>query len=170
MSRAGVFFFLAAIAAAVATLRVQAQSPLPPYLVQENIGLPAVDEGALLSDETHTPKSAEALRRAGMRAMLHGDAIGSSGVPYKRGRLLVKFKDGVSQAAQAAAIASASRTGAKSQRPSYANFDIVNMDANEDAEATARALSQRPEVEYAQPEYRVRALFVPNDPFYKSSP
>ena len=43
------------------------------------------------------------------------------------------------------------------------------MDVNEDAEAMADALSRRPEVEYAQPSYRLHKMLVPNDQFYKQA-
>ena len=42
-----------------------------------------------------------------------------------------------------------------SARPSSANFDVVRIDPDEDAEAVARALSERADVEYAQAAYRV---------------
>ena len=62
-----------------------------------------------------------------------------------------------------------SRTAALSPRPAYANFDIVTIDAAEDAEAVARAFRARSDVEYAQPAYRVHTEFVPNDAFYRTA-
>jgi serine protease len=64
-------------------------------------------------------------------------------------------------------MAAASPTATVSERPSYANFDIVRIDPAEDPEAVAAAFRQRPDVEYAQPAYRVREYFVPNDQYYK---
>jgi serine protease len=169
MGRARVCFSVAACAAALVALSVRAQTPDPArYVIQANVGLPAVDEGILV-DDSHTPTSDETRHRVAVRSVLHADAVGSSGVPYKRGRMLVKFKDDASAPARLAALASALPGGVIGQRPSHADFDVVNIDPTEDAEAAARELGKRPEVEYAQPAYRVRTMFVPNDPFYKSS-
>src|SRR5262245_57724832 len=123
MGRTRVFFAAAAVAAALATIGTRAQTATPARLdIRENVGLPAVDEGALL-DVVHTPYATQTLRRQAIRAALHADGVSSSGAPYKRGRMIVKFKDGVSPEARAA-IASASSGGAIAARPTYANFDI----------------------------------------------
>jgi serine protease len=170
MPRIGVFLCAAALAAGLATLGVRAQPQGPAsLLIRENLGLPAIDLGVGI-DYTHTPATFEARRRAAVHAVLHSDGAGSSGVPYTRGRVIVKFRDAASAADRLNAVSSASGTGSIAARPTYANFDILSIDANEDAEATANRLSQRPEVEYAQPAYRVHTMFVPNDPLYKSSP
>ena len=163
--------FLAAIAmvAATATLSVRAQPPADDRLaIREGVGLPAVYEGAV-TDSSHTPAAIETQRRTAVRALLHTDGISSSGARYARGRLIVKFRDEASQSMREAAVAAASRTAAMMTRPSYANFDLLRTDPGEDAEALARTLAARPEVEYAQPAYRIHPMFVPNDPRYKSS-
>jgi serine protease len=173
MGRARVFFSVAAVIAALATLATigtRAQTTGAQRLdIREGVGLPAVDEGVLWG-ERRAPGSLEAARRLALHSVLRTDAVRSSGRVYKRGRVLVKFKDEVSASARAAALALASPTARIGERPSYANFDIVNVDPNEDAEATAQALANRPEVEYAQPAYRINTQFVPNDPLYASSP
>ena len=88
-----------------------------------------------------------------------------SGSRYVAGKVIVKFRDGVSPAARSSALAV---TSAKALlQPSYANFDVVAIDPNEDAEAAARALTARPDVEYAQAAYRVHTQFVPNDTNYR---
>ena len=79
----------------------------------------------------------------------------------------MKFRDGTSSAVRLNSVARVSAVSAVSERPSYANFDVLSIDPNSDAEAVADALSQRPEVEYAQAAYRVHKLFVPNDQYYK---
>src|SRR5437763_6352138 len=43
---------------------------------------------------------------------------------------------------------------------------MVSIDPSEDAEAVARSLSAQPDVEYAQPSYRMRPKFRPNDAYY----
>jgi serine protease len=165
-----VLFSCAAVAAgALVTLGVRAQSPETlRYEVLQNVGLSAVDEG-VIPDATHTPATLEALRRQAVKSALQGDAVSSAGVRYVPGRVIVKFRDGASESARANAIGAASSTGWMDARPSYANFDLMRMDAGEDAEAVASTLRQSADVEYAQPSYRIHTMFVPNDPLYKSS-
>ncbi|HEY7292066.1 MAG TPA: S8 family serine peptidase [Vicinamibacterales bacterium] len=170
MPRTRVLLSCAAAAVAATALGASTQPAGPAqFVIRENVGLPAVDEG-VLGDDSHTPNAIEARRRASIHAVMHTDGVGASGVPYARGRVIVKFRDTASMSARHDAIAAASRTGAMAPRPSDANFDIVTIDSGEDAEAAARTLTARPEVEYAQAAYRVHAMFVPNDPLYKSSP
>jgi serine protease len=69
------------------------------------------------------------------------DRIGVGGRRYAAGRVIVKFR--------------ASRTA-----------DVAEVDANADAEALARSLAARGDVEYAQADYRVEPRAVPNDPLY----
>lgn len=137
------------------------------FTVLEHVGLPAVDEG-VIHDETHAPGTPEALRRTALTSWLHGDRTSVSGAPYAPGRVIVKFRNGTSSSARAVAVRSSTRTGAVASRPPHADFDIVRLDPNEDAEAAARALGERQEVAYAQPAYRVHTMFVPNDPLYKT--
>ena len=136
-------------------------------MFRDGVGLPAVDEG-VTNDDTHTPSSFEARRRAAMRSTMHTDGVGASGVRYERGRVIVRFRDEADTPARMRAISSATRSGSIASRPSYANFDVVTVDPNEDSEAVARALSTRAEVQYAQADYRVHTMFVPNDPLYQS--
>jgi serine protease len=134
--------------------------------ILQNVGLPAIDEG-LLQEETHTPSSAETRRRAALRAALQvQDRIGASGTRYRSGRVIVRFRDEAAMAARQEAVRAASRTGRIADRPSYADFDVVRIDPNEDAEDAASVLRQRPEVLYAQVAHRMHTLFVPNDPLY----
>jgi serine protease len=156
-----------ALAAATATLSLRAQLPSQDRLaIREGVGLPAVYEGAI-TDNSHTPAAVESEHRAAVHALLHSDGVSSSGARYARGRVIVKFRDEATPGARQAAIAAASTGAAMTPRPSYANFDILRIDASADAEAAAQALAARPEVEYAQPAYRVRPMFVPNDPRYQ---
>jgi serine protease len=173
MSRTRVFWCGVALVAGLITLGLRAQTT--PATGQDllglrpNVGLPAVD-GGVVADYTHTPATFEARRRAAIRSAIRSDGVGSSGVPYARGKVIVKFRDEASPTARMDAVSSASRTGAIAARPSSANFDIVTIDANEDAEAMAHRLEARAEVEYAQAAYRVYTRFVPNDPLYKPGP
>jgi serine protease len=133
----------------------------------QSVGLPGIDQG-VIADESHTPATLETARHAALQASLLRDRIGSSGVPYLPGRILVKFRDAASAADREAAAASISRTAVMAARLSYADFDVVRIDVAEDAEAAAAALRQRPEVEYAQATYRMHTMFKPNDPLYET--
>ena len=55
-----------------------------------------------------------------------------------------------------------------SPRAASQDFDVIEIDPAADAEAAARAFRGRPDVEYAQAAYRVRADLVPNDRFYST--
>jgi len=116
------------------------------------LGLPGIDLGVLV-EEPPRPERAGTMRHTG-------------GAPYVPGRVIVKFKDGASTATRLSTLSAVSRSSSISQRPSYANFDIVQIDPSEDAAAVAAAAAARPDVEYAQPAYRVHTMLVPNDPFY----
>jgi len=134
--------------------------------ILQNVGLPAIDEG-LLQDESHTPSSPEARRRAAVRAALMvQDRTGPSGTRYRSDRVIVRFRDETAMTERHAAVRAASRTGEIAERPSYADFDVVRIDPSEDAEDAASVLRQRPEVVYAQVAHRMHTLFVPNDPLY----
>jgi serine protease len=88
----------------------------------------------------------------------------SSGLPYLRGSIIVKFRGGTGPAAQDAMLAHA---GASTREaPSYSDFEIVTIDPSADPEAAARELAAQPDVEYAQARYRMQPMFVPNDPLY----
>ena len=50
--------------------------------------------------------------------------------------------------------------------PPYGNFDVLTLEPGADAAAVAQQLSQRSDVEYAQPSYMRHPQFVPNDPFF----
>src|SRR5471032_2647382 len=137
----------------------------PRMVVLQNVGLPAIDEG-VVTDESHTPDAPASARRAAIHAALVGAGPNGAGSRYVAGRVLVRFRDEASAAARQSAMAAVSRTAVMTARPTYADFDVVRIDPAADAEATARAFGQRPEVLYAQAAYRVHALFKPNDPDY----
>jgi serine protease len=166
------YFFLtlalAAVAAAFAARAVvHGQGPGAFRTFLQASILPAIDRGVVF-DPTHVPGSPEELMRESLRqSTVTLDRIGTSGAHFVAGRVIVKFRDGMSTAARVRAMSAVSRTAAVSERPSYANFDVVGIDPGEDPEAMAAALRQRPDVEYAQPAYRLRPAFVPNDPYYK---
>lgn len=129
--------------------------------------LPAVDRGLALDVSPGLQHLAALAGRSRPLATVTLDRIGRAGTPYVTGRVIVKFRDGMSTASRLTAMSTASPTSTIAERPSYANFDIVRIDPGEDAEAVADMFRQRPEVEYAQPAYRIRKEMVPNDTYYK---
>jgi serine protease len=169
MPRAHLRYFLLtlAVTALVAAARMHGQTAgawrtfLPASL------LPPIDLG-VVNDPSHAPGTPDAIVRESMRhSTLTLDRIGSSGTRYMAGRVIVKFRDGMSAQSRVRAMSTASQTASMSERPSYANFDVLSIDPGEDAEAVAASLRQQAAVEYAQPAYRVRPTFVPNDTYYK---
>jgi serine protease len=154
--------FLIALIGVLAFIRAPARGQTSPQTGTS--GLPAIDRG-LVERVYRSPDSPETKMRASIRS-LNGpvERIGASGAPYVAGRLIVKFKDGASPTSRVSALSTV--RGTPSPQPLSANFDVVRIDPDEDAEAAARALASRPDVEYAQPAYRVHAQFRPNDPLY----
>jgi serine protease len=135
-------------------------------LLVDRIAPPPIERG-IYPVETRVPGSDEMIQRRSIRAASSPiDRAGASGARYLPGRVIVKFKDGTSATARVSALSAASRTASISPQPSYANFDLIRIDPNEDAEAVARAFAQRADVEYAQAAYRVYPTFRPNDTFY----
>jgi serine protease len=95
-------------------------------------------------------------------------AVDRSEVPqgaYLPGAVIVKYRAGTDRAA-AVSSTMAQVDGLASARPSWANFDVIAIPGDADAEAVAAELSARPDVEYAQPRYVNHKMFRPNDPLY----
>ncbi len=132
-----------------------AQSAISKALIHE-AAISAIDRGLRDQDpprEARTGTSERRFRDA------NGDAL-----PYLRGSLIVKFKDGVSRGTTSAITAQVA--GTITDRSSYADFDIVDIPADADPESAAALLRQRPDVEYAQPRYINHAMSRPNDTLY----
>jgi serine protease len=135
------------------------QRPSPRFV--QKAALAAIDRG-LIADESRSPDSPAArLQRSLSRADVRG------GPRFVPGKVIVKFRSGVSSVRRAGAMSAVSRTARIAQRPAHANFDLVRLDPAEDAEAVAAALGARPDVEYAQAVYRFRTYLTPNDPFFR---
>jgi serine protease len=102
-------------------------------------------------------------RRMSRAQMTRGDGTRNDRTLLS-GSVIVKFRTGVA----GHAVNSAMRVAAASvvERPSYADFDILQIPADADPEAVAAALRLNPDVEYAQPRYRNYPMLRPNDPFY----
>src|SRR3954452_6945264 len=115
--------------------------------VLQNVGLSAVDEGVIV-DQSHLSGSPGSFRRASFHATLEQAGTAGAIQRYRPGRVLVRFRDEVSMAERRAAVRIASDTAEIAVRPSYADFDVVQLAPSEDAEAAAQLLSQRSEVQY----------------------
>jgi serine protease len=152
--------------ALVATARSRGEAQRASFDVAIGLALPAVDIG-VVSGRARLTGTTEAVRR-GIRTGSGSDDIrADDGSRVVRGRVVVKFRDGVPTAARASAVSEVLRTASLADRLSNANFDTVRIDAAEDPQSVARALSGRSDVEYAQPAHRVYPQMVPNDPLYK---
>ena len=136
------------IGAAALVLGVNAQSPSPQVqtLRMENVGLPAVEESFVLPVDTRAPGSPAELRRAVRIAAEPMTRAGTSGRSYTAGRVIVRFRDDVGAEDRQAAARLASDSAELDTRRSYTDFDVVRIDASEDAEAVAAALRGRPNV------------------------
>ncbi|MGE0363855.1 MAG: S8 family serine peptidase [Vicinamibacterales bacterium] len=149
--------------AAAAALWVAAptgQAPPPaalPRLVVNDVALPGMDRG-LAADQPLAQIDRTARRRS------FAAADGTVRALYRRGSVIVKFKDGSESARQGAMRAVGAR-GALA-RPAHADFDLVAIPMDADPEAVAAELAARPDVEYAQARYLNHAMFRPNDQFY----
>jgi len=119
-------------------------------------GLPAIDRG--LRDQD-LPR--EARNRAANIEIVDRSELP---LPYLRGSVIVKFKDGAAQNSMASALSQVS--GSPTTRDAWADFDIVDIPPGLDAESAAAMLRARTDVEYAQPRYLNHAFSKPNDPLY----
>jgi serine protease len=155
---------LPVIALAVVGIRGQTPSPRTAVVVRTVSPL----QRGVIPVEARAP-GVEAQRQRIQRESSVPDLAGTSGAQYEPGKVIVKFRDTATASARTATVASlATVTGAtlQSSRPAHANFDLVEIDPTGDAEAVAQALRQNPNVEYAQPAYRVWTRTVPNDRYY----
>lgn len=124
-------------------------------------GLPGIDRGLRENEPPSDPavRGVRALR--GTRAEVRDPVRNRR---YLSGSVIVKFRARADATAQSSALRG---TGASGQRqPSFADFEIVDIPPDADAEAVATQLSLDPNVEYAQPRYRAQPMLRPNDPLY----
>lgn len=123
--------------------------------VSDQAALPAIDRGLREHDAMREPRS---------RSSREGWLADADERPYVPGQVLVKFRDGGVAASRSSLAREIDARGTR--RPSWADFEVVDIDPAADPEAVSRALEAREDVEYAQPAYKVRASFRPNDPLY----
>ena len=135
----------------------QLPAPVASRLLVQEASLPPIDRGLRDQDPPRAARSRDDSER------LRAEA-GNDGLPYLRGSVIVKFKDGTTTGAITAATRQVA--GDTVDRSGWANFDIIDLPATADPEAAAAALRERPDVEYAQPRYLNYAMSRPNDPLY----
>jgi serine protease len=126
----------------------------------KDIGLPGIDTGLRNNEPQMEPYG------RGTRGLAQAERVDGAiarGV-YEPGSVIVKFKNGASTSARNSAMSAVEATDI--ERPSYANFDIMEIAADADPEAVAAELAERPDVEYAQARYRNYPMLRPNDQFY----
>lgn len=147
--------------------RTHGQAPTPSRLLLDRGAPPALDSG-IIRDQLVAPDNLEQKRRLTLRADDHpADRSGRAGAAYRPGRLVVKFRESVASASRRRALDAAAPDLEMLPRAAAADFDLVRTDPGRDIEALADALGRDPSVEYAQADYRMRPLLVPNDPFYR---
>lgn len=140
-------------ALACATLLALGQEPAAP-VVLPGAGLPAIDRGLRAWDAPRAPGGA----RLAVTRPEQPDAA------LLDGSLIVKFADDAPVVLRTRTLSTVH--GTRVPRSAWADFDVVTLPPGEDPVLAAAALAGRPDVEYAQPRYRVHKLFVPNDPLY----
>ena len=151
---------------ALFTATALGQAPPSSRRILNRIAPPALERG-ISPDLSHAPGTPETRRRQSIHAASGvADRAGASSARYRPGRVIVKFRDGVSAAARVSALSAISGRATMSPRAASQDFDVVEIDQVADAEAAARAFRDRPNVEYAQAAYRVQAQLVPDDKFY----
>jgi subtilisin family serine protease len=160
----GAVLACAAALAFFVTMHGQGQTAGPARVLVDASGPPPIERG-ISPLMTHSPDNPDITRvRQVETPMAALDRTGASGARYVAGKVIVRFKDEGSAELRAASLRAVEGSAAIAARPDYADFDIVRIDPAADAEAVARAFSQRPDVEYAQAAYRMHAETFPNDP------
>lgn len=131
-----------------------------PRLVLHEAGLPGIDLGLRAQDP---PREARGGSSRSMAMRADGTARDTL---YVRGSVIVKFRAGTGQSSVVSAMTEVH--GTRIERPSYADFDLMEIPADADPEEVAARLREQPDVEYAQPRYVNYAMLRPNDQFYSN--
>jgi serine protease len=150
---------LAAFGVAVGRTQVD-QSGGRTKLLVNDVGLPGIDRGLRAQEPPMEPYGRGT---RGLALAERVDQVDPRG-EYLRGSVIVKFTNVAGQGGVNSAMRAVSAT--EIARPSYANFDIIDIPQDADPEAAAAALRERADVEYAQPRYRNYPMLRPNDPLY----
>ena len=127
----------------------QQQESATKELVAEVTGLPGVDRGFRGATRTRTGSIERDASREGS---------------YVLGKVLVRWRQG-----REPGIRDLTRDGIPArdiEHPDHADFSVLRLANDADAENVATRLSLRPDVVYAQAAYRVSSRLHPNDPRY----
>ncbi len=152
---------VAGVALLATTGNSQERRPGPSRVMVQDTGLAGIDRG-LRANELPIDPAVRAKRPSRMPAQ--GGESAPRERSYLTGSVIVKFRSGTG----ASALNSAMRAvgGSTMQRPSYADFELLQIPSDADPEAIAEQLRAQPDVEYAQPRYRNGPMLRPNDPLY----
>ena len=141
----------AAVLVSAAALLSGQEPGVPAFLPAS--GLPAIDRGLREWDAPRPPGRARAVSRP--------DAPDDTRL---NGSLIVRFRDEATPDTRTRSLSLIH--GTSTAHPAWADFEIIALPPGEDPESAAATMAARSDVEYAQPRYRVHAMFVPNDPLY----
>ena len=110
------------------TLSGRGQTAGSPRRLLSSFAPPAI-QGGISPDLSHAPGTPETLRRQSIRrASGVIDRVGASGAQYRPGRVIVKFRDGVSAATRVSALSVVSGRATMSPRAASQDFDVINID------------------------------------------
>jgi len=165
--RAGIAAATGVAAALALTMSGRAQQAQPFFQISD-VGLPGVEEMGAVWNEARVPWSLPSVAARSSASPVRPLRAGASGRPYFIGRVLVRFRDEVTADERRSLVREATPSGDLTPRRAFVDFDTVQIAPAEDAEAVATSLRQHGQVLYAQPAYRLRPSFVPNDPSYQS--
>jgi serine protease len=129
-------------------------------VVVQNGGLPGMDRGLRERDLPLQP-AGRGTRGVVLAQRADGETPSRR---YLAGSVIVKFKTGTGVNSVRDAMNEVD--GFEIKRPSYADFEIMNIPATADAEVVAAELRARDDVAYAQPRYINHPMLRPNDEFY----
>ena len=118
--------------------------------------VPAID-GGLRRDAAFVRRAAQATASA--------DGQFDTFPRFVPGRVIVKFT-GTTRGATSRAAAARAVGAVDVEYPALGDFALLTLDAGADPMVASGALSERSDVEWAQPDYIRRPLFVPDDPFF----
>jgi thermitase len=83
---------------------------------------------------------------------------------YVKGEVIVKFKDKATNSEKAQAVRSANATVVPDTDAVKSPFDVLKVG---NVEAVVKALNNNPNVEYAEPNYKLASTWTPNDYYYQ---
>ncbi|RBP07773.1 S8 family peptidase [Rossellomorea aquimaris] len=83
---------------------------------------------------------------------------------YVKGEVIVKFKDGVAESEKGNTLKKVNASAVKEKANKKKPFEVLKVG---NVEATVKALSKNPNVEYVEPNYTFSATWTPNDYYYQ---